>query len=227
MHVEVHGRPSYALAYLFLNYEESAFVERGSIAALSEGMDVRGSLGGDGVVRAIKRKAFGDEPLVFTEVNANIDRAWVAVAPPFPGDVQAVPLDGQTSLLIETGALLAYSTGVHSDVRYSGLKTVALHEGVVMIELTGTGLVVLSSYGAIEESALADNESIIVDTGHLVGFTSTVTFDVGALESITKSVVTGEGLVARLTGPGRIYLQTRAEQDLRSWLFPSREQVNR
>jgi uncharacterized protein (TIGR00266 family) len=224
MQVLIPGKPSYAMATLTLEYGESAYVERGSIAALSDGIDVRGSLGGDGIIRALKRRTLGDEPLIFTEVRAQAQDAWVSVAPPYPGDIEDVELDGSTNLLIDTGALLAYSMGISSDVRYSGLKTVVLHEGVVMLEVSGRGSVIMSSYGAIVKVDLAADEKIVIDTGHLVGFTSTVTFDIGVLESITKSVVTGEGLVAQLTGPGRVYMQTRAEQQLRSWLFPQRPQ---
>jgi uncharacterized protein (TIGR00266 family) len=212
--------PAYTIAYLILDADEVAYVERGSIAMLAEGVEVRGSFGGDGVVSALKRHVFTGESTLFTEVHAQVQGAWVAAAPPFPGDVQVIEVDQSNPIRIESGSLLAYSQGVTGDARYSGVKTVLLHEGVAMIELNGTGTAVISAYGAIVKEELADGQSVIVDTGHLVGFSTSMVFDIGPLESITKAVTTGEGLVARFTGPGDVYIQTRAPQDLRSWLFP-------
>ena len=225
MKVDVRARPSYAIAYLFLSADERAYVERSAIVTLTDGIDVRGSFGGDGVVSALKRKAFGGETLLFTEVHAQVEGAWVTAAPPYPGDIEAIQVTAASPVMIESGSLLAYSAGVVGDVRYSGLKTVVLHEGVAMIETSGDGVAVLSAYGAIEELDLAEGMSVIVDTGHIMGFTYGITMDVGALSSIAKAVTTGEGLVARMTGPGRVYLQTRAERDLRSWLFPQHGQL--
>jgi uncharacterized protein (TIGR00266 family) len=224
MQVNISGRPSYALAYLILDADEVAYVERGSIAVLSDGVEVRGTFGGDGIVRALKRKAFGGESLLFTEVHAQVHGVWVAAAPPFPGDVEDIQVTPDNPVMVESGSLLAYSQGVAGDARYSGLKTVLLHEGVAMLELQGQGTAIVSAYGAIEHIELVAEQSVIIDTGHLVGFSASITFDVGAFGSLASAVTTGEGLVARLTGPGRVYLQTRAERDLRSWLFPEHYQ---
>src|ERR1035438_7947734 len=137
MQVNITGRPAYALAYLVLEYDEVAYIERGSIAVLSDGVEVHGTFGGDGIVRALKRKAFGGESLLFTEVHAQVEGVWVAAAPPFPGDVEDVLVTPDSPVMIESGSLLAYSKGVAGDARYSGLKTVLLHEGIAMLELRG------------------------------------------------------------------------------------------
>jgi uncharacterized protein (TIGR00266 family) len=220
MQVRITGSPSYAWATLSLSYDETAYIERGAIAALSMGVDVRGSFGGEGLTNALKRRVLGGESLLFTEVTAQVEGAWVAAAPRYPGDVCSVAITQEDPLLIDAGSLLAYSAGVAGDVRYSGVKTALLHEGVTMIEMSGDGLAIIAAYGAIVDVTLAPDEPIIVDTGHLMGFSASVTFDVAPLGSFSKAILTGEGLVARLTGPGRVYLQTRAVTDIRSWLFP-------
>lgn len=220
MQVNIRCRPSYAMAYLLLAHDEVVYVERGAMAAMSTGVEVRGSLGGEGIVRAVKRRAFGGETLLFSEFHSQYEGAWVAVSPPYPGDVETVDISPENPLLLESGALLAYSKGVVGDVRYTGLKTIVMHEGIALIELSGTGQAVISSYGGIEEFELAPGEDIIIDTGHIVGFSADMAFDVGPLGSVSRSITSGEGIVARLVGPGRVYIQTRAEKELRSWLFP-------
>ena len=223
MDIQIHG-DAYGIANLVLNYDEKAYVAHGSIAVLSDGIDVRGSFGGDGVVSAFKRHVLGGESLLFTEVHAQIDGVFVSVAPPYPGGVQAVRVNPSNPLFVESGSLLAYAEGVSGNARVDGLRTMLLHEGITLLELSGEGLAAISGCGTIEHVDLEEGQSLIVDTGHLVGFSSSMIYDVGPLGSVAKSITTGEGLVARLTGPGEIFTQTRAPQDLQNWLFPDHPQ---
>jgi uncharacterized protein (TIGR00266 family) len=224
VHVRIDGTPSYAVALITLSYDEVVYIERGAIGMMSEGIDLHGTFGGDGVVHALKRKVLGGESLLFTEAHAQVEGVWLYAAPPYPGDVNALNVSPDSPLLVESGSLLAYSKGVVGDVHYSGLKTVLLHEGITMLETTGEGLAIVSAVGAILKSSVAPGISVIVDTGHLVAFSAGMNFDVGALGSLTTAVTSGEGLVARLTGPGDVYFQTRAEQQLRTWLLPPHDQ---
>ena len=99
-----------------------------------------------------------------------------------------------------------------------------------MLKVVGSGSALVGTYGGLDKILLAEGESTIVDTGHLVAMTEDVTMKVGPLGSVTASALTGEGLVALLTGgPGgsAIWIQTRAEQQFREWLFPQREQNER
>ena len=79
-------------------------------------------------------------------------------------------------------------------------------------------------YGAIERIEIGPDESLIVDTGHLVAFTESLDFTFGPLSSITTAALSGEGIVAKFTGPGSVLVQTRAERDFRNWLSPERGQ---
>ena len=221
MHVNIRCRPAYAIAYLILGYDERVYAERGAMATMSTGVKMKGTLGGDGALRALKRKAFGGESLLFTEFRAQTEGAWVGVAPAYPGDIQVLDISQLEPMMVESGALLAYAPGVSSNVAFTGLRTMAMHEGIALLELQGAGTAVISSYGGIDEVELGAGDEVIVDTGHIVAFSASMRFDVGPLGSVGKSVTSGEGLVAKFTGPGRVLVQTRAEQSLRDWLFPN------
>jgi len=224
MNVNIRCRPAYALAYISLSYGEKVYVERSSMATMSGGMDLRTGFGGEGVARALKRRYLGGETLLFNECVAEIEGAWIAVAPRYPGDVDVVEVSAEHEWLIEAGSLMAYSEGINSDVRFSGLRTMVMHEGITLIEVAGQGQALISSYGGIEEITLGPSEQLIVDTGHIVAFSKTLQFDVGPLGSFRTAVLSGEGLVAMFTGPGRILIQTRAEEPFRQWLFPDQFQ---
>jgi len=63
-------------------------------------------------------------------------------------------------------------------------------------------------------------EKYVVDTGHLVTFEKQITYDVKRVAGWKSTLFSGEGLVAELTGPGKINLQTRSQDSFLSWLIP-------
>jgi len=223
--VEIVAQPSYSMAYLRLGADESAVVEAGAMAAMSAGMEARGELSG-GLAASILRRYLVSEPLFFARYTAHIHNAWVAVAPRYPGDIHTVKLQPGEELHVEAGSLLAHSDGVESGVRFAGLKSVLVREGALVLGLYGEGTAVLGSYGAFQQFVLGDGEQILVDTGHLVAWSPTLKFRVGPLMGPLSSLFTGEGLVAEITGPGRVLMSTRSPQSLRGWLFPGVQPQN-
>ena len=63
-------------------------------------------------------------------------------------------------------------------------------------------------------------EKYVVDTGHLVTFEEQITYDVKRVAGWKSTLFSGEGLVAELTGPGKINLQSRSQDAFLSWLIP-------
>lgn len=222
MRVSLNGQPSYTLAYCYLDQGESISCESGSMVVMSAGISVQAALEG-GVVRSALRRTLGSESLVMARYTASAHGAWVAIAPRYPGDIAAVDVTHGQELIVQTSSLLAHSQGVVVDVRFAGAQAVLMREGVSVLKVSGVGVVLFSAYGALQSFTLQDGERIIVDTGHLVAWTSSCGLRVGPLSGVVSSALTGEGLVAEITGPGRVWIQSRAEQGIRAWLFPSRK----
>lgn len=223
MQVDISCAPSYSIAYCYLSQGEKVLVESGAMAYMSAGIGVSVGIGSGGVVGAAARKIAGGESFFMGAYTANIDGCWVAVAPKYPGDIAHEKLTGQ-GLLIESGALLAVSEGVNVDVKWAGLGNIVLREGATLLHIDGQGDLLLGSYGGLQRFVLGAGEHLIVDTGHLVGYSDTMKPKVGPLSSVTTSVIVGEGLVGVLEGPGVVYTQTRSEQSIRSWLLPDKSQ---
>lgn len=211
------------MAYIYLAADESVLVEPDGMATMSAGVRVDPGVGPGGIVKAAMRKSLGSESFFMGRYTAEVDGAWVGVAPKYPGDMSAEDLVDE-SILIEAGALVAVGGDLAIDVKWAGLKSIALREGATMLRVSGSGMLLVGSYGGIQRFTLAEGESLVVDTGHLVGFTDSMGFKVGPLSSATTSVLVGEGLVGVLTGPGTVLVQTRAEQSLKDWLFPEKSQ---
>ena len=75
--------------------------------------------------------------------------------------------------------------------------------------------------GRSSRSTSRPGQSYTVDTGHMVGWSEQVTYEVRKIGGWKSTMLSGEGLVCRLTGPGRIYLQTRSPESFLAWLVPT------
>jgi uncharacterized protein (TIGR00266 family) len=217
MQTEILYGPAYAAAKVTLNAGESVHAEAGAMLAMTPTLQVDTSTQG-GMLKGLRRSLLGGESFfmnTFT-AQANGDELWLA--PTMAGDVVSWPI--QSTLFVASGSFLASSAGVDVDSSWGGAKTFFSSEGLFMLKVSGQGEVILSSYGAIHAIDLQAGQTYTVDTGHLVAWTEGVGYDVRKVGGWKSTLFSGEGLVCDLTGPGRLYLQTRSQEDFLGWLIP-------
>jgi uncharacterized protein (TIGR00266 family) len=141
------------------------------------------------------------------------------LAPPLPGDISVIEMRDET-LMVQSGSYLASSEGIEVNTKWSGAKTFFGSEGLIMLRISGTGTLIVSSYGAIHPMELEAGQSYVVDTGHLVTFEEHLDFRVKKVSGWKSTLFSGEGLVVELTGPGQLTLQSRSQDSFLSWLIP-------
>ena len=75
-------------------------------------------------------------------------------------------------LRVDTGCLMALQPTVNYDIEYVGKIKSAIFggEGLFVLQVTGTGLLLVASFGAIHRKQLGYGERYVVDTGHLVAW---------------------------------------------------------
>lgn len=218
MHVEILYRPSYSLGMIRLEPGEEVQVEAGAMVSMSPGISVDTRATG-GILRSLGRALLGGESFFQNTYRAPDEGGEIAVAPALPGDLVTVEMVGE-DLMIQSGAYVASEAGVDLTTTWGGARTFFASEGLFMLQATGHGQVVLSSYGAIHERELAEGEDYTVDTGHLVAFSRRMGFDVRRIAGLKSTLFSGEGLVVDLTGPGRVLMQTRSQDAFLTWLVP-------
>lgn len=82
-------------------------------------------------------------------------------------------------------------------------------EGFLMQKFSGNGMLFLEIDGSMVAYDLAPGQSMMVDTGNLAAMESTCTLDVQTVKGVGNVLLGGEGLFnTKVTGPGRIWLQT-------------------
>jgi uncharacterized protein (TIGR00266 family) len=211
MHFEIQYRPAHSLATAHLAPGESVRAEASAMVSMTRNLTIQtdGPIGGrGGIVKGLKRAMLGGETFFTNTFTAQDLPGHVSLAPTLSGDMLAVELRRGEPLYIQGSSYVAAPDSVALDTRWQGFKGFFSGESLFFLEASGVGPVLLNAFGAIETLEL--NGDIIVDTGHLVAFSSGIDYQVTkASRGWIASYLSGEGLVLRMSGRGRLYLQSR------------------
>lgn len=217
MNIEILFRPSYSLAVVKLAANEKIRVDSGAMVSMSQSVTIETKAAG-GFLKSLTRSVLGGESFFQNFFQASAEGGEITLAPDLPGDQIEINLAGER-LMIQSGSYMASEMGVELDAKIS-MKAFMSAEGISMLEASGSGKVLLSSYGAIFEKTLAAGEKYTVDSTHLVAFDGTIQVEPRTVGGFKSTMLSGEGLVVDLTGPGRLFIQTRSPKAFINWIIP-------
>lgn len=204
----IEHQGSFALAVLQLQAEQSVNAEAGAMVSMSGNVDLTSELKG-GVFGALKRAVGGESAFVST-FTAKGGPGEVTFAPGSPGDVAGIEMQNQT-FMVQSSSYLAGDTSLVVDTKFGGAKSFFGGEGLFVLQISGTGLLLVSSFGSIHRKNLRPGEQYVVDTGHLVAWEGHMQYNLrkAAKTGFLRSLASGEGMVAEFNGPGELLIQTR------------------
>jgi uncharacterized protein (TIGR00266 family) len=215
---EILHQPAFSLAVVRLQPEQSILAEAGAMVSMSANVELQSQMKG-GLFGAIKRAAGGESAFVST-FTARGGAGEVTFAPGAPGDIAALEMRNQM-FLVQSSSYMAGDASLNVDTKWGGAKSFFGGEGLFVLQVTGTGLLLVSSYGAIHRKSLQPGERYVVDTGHLVAWEGTTQYTLRkAAAGFFRSMMSGEGIVAEFTGPGELLIQTRNLQAFAGLLKP-------
>ncbi|KAL9103342.1 MAG: hypothetical protein Q9163_001608 [Psora crenata] len=143
----------------------------------------------------------------------------VLFAPPYIGDITAIRFTGSEQWNIGKDAFLAATQGVVKEMKSQGFsKAMFSGEGLFVYKISGTGILWVSSFGAIIRKDLVEDEKYIIDNGHLVAWNCKYVMERVASGGIISGMSSGEGLVCKFTGPGTVFMQTRNPLAFATWM---------
>lgn len=216
MNVTVRHNPSFAVARVGLDPNETIRCESGAMMATSAGVSVEAKMEG-GLMKGLKRSVLGGESLFVTRFTAPAAGGWIDLAANLPGDVVEIPIQGAVNL--SRGSWLCSSSGIEIDTKWGGLKNLAGGEGGFVVRAEGQGEVVAACYGALDVIDLAEGEGLVLDSGHLVAFSDGLNFTTRKVTTgLMQTLKSGEGLVLEFTGPGRVWTQSRNPSEFITWM---------
>ncbi len=204
---EIQHAGSFALAVVTLQPEQSISAEAGAMVSMSANVELQSQMKG-GFFGAIKRAVGGESAFVST-FTARGGSGEVTLAPGAPGDIAGIEMNNQT-FMVQASSYLAGDANLQVETKFGGLKSWMGGEGLFVLSVSGSGLLLISSFGAIHRKRLQPGERYVVDTGHLVAWEGQMQYQLRkATRSIFRSFLSGEGLVADFSGPGELLIQTR------------------
>lgn len=201
-----------------LDLGEKIKAEAGAMIAMSDTIDVEGKMEG-GFLKGLGRMLAG-ESFFFQHLSANRGPGEALLAHSIPGEIRPLELDGRTSYVLQKDGFFAGSATLEVATKVQNLtKGLFSGEGFFVVKVSGKGTLFVSSYGSIHPIDLAANQEIIIDNSHLVAWPEGMDYKIQKASSgWISSFTSGEGLVCRFRGPGRVLIQTRNPPGFGQWI---------
>jgi len=216
---EIHGT-ELQLVEVELDPGETVIAEAGAMTYMEQGIEFESKMG-DGsqpeqgffgrVFSAGKRALTGESVFMTHFTNRGSGKSRVAFAAPYPG--QIVPLDLAQlggELICQKDSFLAAALGTKVAITFNRKLGAGLFggEGFILQRLSGDGLAFVHAGGTIIRKELR-GQRLRVDTGCLVAFTPSITYDIERAGGLKSMVFGGEGMfLATLEGTGTVWLQS-------------------
>jgi len=208
MNIEILHQPDSAIARINLDAGEELVAEAGCMIAMSGYINASTTLRqgkGGGVLGGLKRLVAG-ESLFLSVFRSPKAGGEIFLAPKFMGDILHYPVTGM-GLVVQSTSYLASESDVDIELGFQGFRSLFSGESLFWLNITGSGSVILSSFGAVY--AVDVDGEFIVDTGHIVAFEKSLNFEISkAGSNWIGAFLGGEGLVCCFKGQGKVFCQT-------------------
>lgn len=206
----IEGRPDYAFLTVQLPANQTLKVEASAMATMDTHLKMKTKLRG-GLGRFLT-----GESIFVNEFTAENVPGEIGIAPGAPGDLAHVYLRGDNVIYLQNSAFVACDPRVTLETKWQGLvKGFFSGESLFLIRASGMGDLWFNTYGGLIE--LDVDGEYVVDTGNIVAFTDGLDYSISKVGGYKSLFFSGEGLVCRFKGRGRVWIQTRTTGAFVSW----------
>ena len=220
MKYEIKGEP-FPVVICNLEANESVKCQRGAMAWMSPNMDMKTQSGGLGKMFG---KALTGESIFENVYTAAGGNGMIAFTTGVPGRILAVELSGGKTIIAQKRSFLASDVTVEMETAVQKKFGAGLlgGEGFIMQKFSGEGDLFLEIDGSMIEYTLEAGQVMLVDTGSLACMEGTVQMDIETVKGgLGNKLVGGEGFFnTKLTGPGKVWLQTMPVSQLAEAIKP-------
>lgn len=205
-----------------LNKGESMYTQSGGMTYQTEGIEMKTNARG-GIMKSLGR-VFTGESIFMANYIAQKDCAMVAFATTVPGNI--MPIDLSTipdGINLQKGSFLCAEDSVEISVTFTKKFSAGLFggEGFILQKAQGKGMLFLEIDGDPIEKELMPGEVLKVDTGNVVAFEKTVSYEIETVKGLGNIFLGGEGLfLTKLVGPGKVILQSQNFGDFVGRIIP-------
>lgn len=205
---------------------DKIYCESNAMVMMEEALELKGKLQG-GVVQSFLRRFANDESLFQQHIEAVHGDGDCLLSSTLDGDMQILDV-GQAQYTLSDGAFVAATDTVNINVKMQGLGGALFGQtgGFLVMHTSGQGQVVVSGFGTLFELEVAPGKDVIIDNGHVVCWDSRLTYNLsvstsrssGMLGNLVNSFTSGEGMVLRFSGQGKVVVCSRNRANFLQWL---------
>lgn len=212
--------------HVSLRHGESVFCESNAMVMMEDVLDLNSHVQG-GVAQAFLRRIANDESFFLQHIEATRGDGDCLLAPNLPGAMEVLDVGAQQYNLSD-GVYVAASSGVQIKARLQSFSHAlfAGTGGFMIGQTSGQGQVVVSGFGALFSIQVKPGKTTMIDNGHVVAWDSTLHYEItastsqnrGVFGNLVNSMTTGEGVVLRFSGSGRVIVCSRNQGNFVTWL---------
>ncbi|MBF0101901.1 MAG: TIGR00266 family protein [Desulfobacterales bacterium] len=205
---------------------EVIYAESNAMVTMDATLELKGKMQG-GLLRSLARKIANNESFFQQSIEANFGDGEILLAPELPGEIEILDV-GEKQYRLTDGAFLASTNGVNINIKTQGIG-MALFGGTggfFLMETSGQGKLAVSGFGSVFGLDVTSANDVIVDNYHVVAWDSNLQYNLsmsttkaGFFRNLVSSQMSGEGLVIRFSGNGKIYVCSRNKGSFVNWIF--------
>lgn len=221
MEYKIVNEDNFPIVEVTMEAGEEFKLETGSMLSMTNNITIEGKRNGS-LLGALGKSMLGGENFFVTTAKSTAPNQKLTVAPKGMGSIRHIELDGSCNWYLEDGAFLASDSSIDINVeRQKGIGTSLLGGtgGFFVLKTSGQGNLFVETFGSLVEIEVTPDNPITVDNSHVVGWQDTVHHEIG-VASGTLGFKTGEGLAIKLSGAGKVLVQTRQPQSFVQRILP-------
>ena len=219
MKYEIRYKPSYSLLVVTLSPGESIIAEAGAMTYMQPTIAPKTQKREKSILGSLSKALVGGQSFFVNEFTANEGAGEVALSAAPLGDIETLTVSEGKGFIIQKASFIASQQNVSLDMKWEGFSKGLFGQGLFMLKATGSGLLFINTFGAIDKHVLAPGEKLIVDNFHLVAFSEACQYRVTKFGGLKETLLSGEGLVTEITGPGEVYIQTKNIREMAEWIW--------
>jgi len=219
MKYDIKYKPSYSMLVVNLDQNEKIVAEAGAMTYMDPTIEPHTRKREKSLLGSLGLAIIGGQSFWVNEYTATQGPGEVAFVSAPVGDIEMLEITPNQGYIIQKSAYIASTETVDLDVKWEGFTKGLFGQGLFMIKVSGNGLLFINTFGAIDKHTLKPGQTMIVDNFHLVAFSNTCSYKVTKFGGMKETILGGEGLVTRITGPGDIYIQTKNLNEFVEWLW--------
>ena len=203
-----------------LNSGEKMITEKGSMTWISQNMEMTTS-GGGGLGKMFSKAVSGES--IFQNIYTANGNGMIAFGSSFPGQILPLEVAPGRDYIVQKSSFLASEANVELSVHFNKKLGAGLFggEGFIMQKLSGNGIAFVEVDGELVEYELGAGQQMVVSTGYVLGYESSVSMDIQQVKGLKNKFLGGEGFFNTvLKGPGKVWLQTMPVSNVADAILP-------